>query len=612
MKTILRRLGDIFKESGRSNECFANYTTQKAIDQWPIDRRIKRTEVIRILYGRLKAYLSNFCTEPNSFYNWLYEENRSNYMSTQRKITEIKNIFNENNAKRTTEVWAVFDDDDDEKIPHTSITMHNFNVNGSNEGLDIIKSIVAHTHSNDLFGLRTLLPKIHVSHMDNQLILVSLLKELVAKKENEDLLLSVILQVMPQLDIKNMNVDLFETLFLVNSNASPQINDLFQTIFRQLIRTLPDTVVKECQILIVKYLIQGKITPENYGAVLSCFLLRRLPPLSYTTGGIFHINTDINAVAPLVHLALCHGSRTWSEESIYFPRSIEECSDWILFLLLLSGHDKECLFIVSQIVIDYTSPSQLWDRNVLPGILLHIYAINPKKMNSEVRKIHDNLTTAVAGLHTFWKTFSTPLDDQIKYSIHLMDMQSFQTQTQIVQDFVKRFPFIAVKHILDLKNVLNRDATLRPQLNTEKGRQCIDYPFLYATSESSSTTLTVSVIHWGASFSEPLWISILDVLLSFPNELLFNTGLLFGLQEVLYIYIKLFKTQMDIQHGHEESNKLLQLRNKFIVILDRYKCVNKNSLNEWIKSTCGDCKIGTVLVDIGCIPTLYELHKDII
>ena len=612
MKTVLKRLEDIFKKCGSSYECFAKYTAQKAIDKWPIGRRIKRNKVMRILYGRLKAYLSNFSTEPNSFYNWLYEENRCNSMSTQRKITEIKNIFNANNAKCTTEVWAVFDDDDDKKRPHTSITTHTFNVNGSKEGLDVIKSIVAHTHSNDLFGLRTLLSKIHVSHVDYQLILVSLLKLLAAEKENEGLLLSAILQVIPLLDIKNMNVDLFETLLLVNSNATPRIHDTFQTIFRQLIRILPDSVVKECQSLIISYLIQGKMAPVNYGAVLSCFLLRRLPTLSYSTSGSFHINTDSNALAPLAHLALCHGSRTWPEDSIYFPRSIEECSDWILFLLLLKSDDKECVFIVSQIVIDYKSPSKLWDQNVLPGILLHLYAINPERMNSETSEIHNNLTTAVAGLHKFWRNFSTPLDDQFKYSIDLMDMQTLQTQTQIVQDFVKRFPFVALKHILDLKNVLNRDATARPQLNREKGRQCNDYPYLYAISESSSTIVKVSIIHWGVSFSEPLWIAVLEVLLFFPNELLFKTGLLFGLQEVLYMYIKLFKTQMDIQHEHEESNKLFQLRNKFIVILDRYKCINENSLNEWIKSTCGNCKIGTVLVDIGCIPNLCELHKDII
>jgi hypothetical protein len=416
---------------------------------------------------------------------------------------------------------------------------------------------------------------------------------------------------MSLLDIENMNIDLFETIFLISPKTSTQMQQMYLMILRHLIRTSPDKVVQECQSLIIKYLVEGKIPPESYCAVMTCFLLRRITPLSHSNvDGIFHLNIDMNSVAPLALLALSHGSRTWPESSIYFPRSTKECSEWVLFLLILSGYDKDCLLIVSQTVIDYKSPSKRWDQSVLPGILLHIFAINPEKMNLENSIIRDNLIRSVVELHQFWRNFSVPrLDGQIQYAIQLMDMHTLQTQTHIVVDFVKCYPLVAIKHISELEDILHRDATASPKTNAEKGRQFVEYPFLSAIfPESNDTPLKVFIIHWGARFSEPLWIGTLDILLAFPNELLFKIGHLFGLQEILYIYVKLFKTQLDIQqiNGREEMNKMLhhRIRNKFMTILDRYKCVNEDGLNEWMKSTSDGFNIGTLLVDVGYNPNL--------
>lgn len=612
VSTILKRLDYFFKKSGSSYEYFAKYTSQNAIDKWTIGHRMNRNEVIRILYGRLKAYLSNANLEPNSFCYWLYEENRCNDISGRIKISDNKSIPYMNDAKYNFEVWAIFYDNNDYHRDKDIIveTRSISTVNSFNEGFDTTEAIVALAHSNDVFYLRSLIQSLQAPHIDSQLV-VNLLKKFAKAKENKDLLFSAILQVMSLLDIENMNIDLFETIFLISPNTSSQMQQISQIILRHLIRTSPDKVVQECQSWIIKYLVEGKIPPESYGAVITCFLLRRITPLSHSNvDGILHMNIDMNSVAPLALLALSHGSRTWPESSIYFPRSTMECSEWVLFLLMLSGHDKDCLLIVSQTVIDYKSPSKRWDQSVLPGILLHIFAINPEKMNLENGIIRDNLIRSVDELHQFWRNFSVPrLDGQIQYAIQMMDIHTLQTQTHIVLDFVKCFPLVAIKHISELEDILHRDATASLKTNTDKGRQFVEYPFLSAIiPESNDTPLKVFITHWGARFFEPLWIAILDILLAFPNELLFKIGHLFGLQEILYIYVKLFKTQLDIQHinGREEINKTLhhRIRNKFMTILDRYKCVNKDGLNEWIESTSDGYKIGTLLVDVGCNPIL--------
>jgi hypothetical protein len=590
---ILQRLDGIVNEYGSSYECFPKFTSQKAIDKWSVGHSMKRNEVIQNLHGRVKAHLANTDAKPNSFCNWLYEEASLHNSPIQTEIQGNKSY----EKHRVKEEWIVFDEN--EETPGEATSILNIPVNGLNGQLHTADDMILLTHSDEKISLSELIRSTNVSRLDSKLVVI-LLKELAVQTTKKDLLFSVILQLLPVLYVNESNIDLLDAFILGHSNPSIQL--MFDTILHHFIRNLPDNIVREYQALIIKYLVDNKIPPEFYGAVLSFFLLRRLHPLSCSYGRILYMNTYTTGVTPLTHLALSHGSRTWPEDSVYFPRSTEHCSDWVLLLLMLGGYDKECLLIVSKLVIDYKSPSICWNKNVLPGLLLHLYAMNPEKMDLEISVINDHLIGAMAELHQFWKIFSTPIDDQIRFAIKLMDMQTLQVQQQIVMDFVKRSPVVAIKNIPDLIDVLNRDATARPKQESENGRQFVRYPSLYAfIPESSGTPSNVSILHWGTSFSEPLWIAILDILLAFPNEILFKCGHFFRLGDILYVYIQLFKVQFDVQ---QEMDRLLQLRirNKFLTILDRYKSINEKRLIEWIESTRDGYKIGTLLEDVGCNP----------
>jgi len=592
---ILQRLEGSVNEYGSSYECFAKFTSQKAIDKWSVGHSMKRNEVIKNLYGRVKAHLANNDTKPNSFCTWLYEE-----ASLHNSPIQTENQGNKSYEKhRVNEEWIVFDEN--EETPGETTSILNIPVNGLNGQLYTADGIILLTHSEEKISLSELIRSTNVSRLDSKLVVI-LLKELAVQTKMKDVLFSVILQLLPALYVNASNVDLLDAFILGHSNPSPQIQSMFDSILHHFIRNLPHDIVREYQALIIKYLVDNKIPPEFYGAVLSFFLLRRLHPSSCSVGRILYMNSYITGVRPLTHLALSHGSRTWPEDSVYFPISTEHCSDWVLLLLMLGGYNKECLLIVSKLVIDYKSPSICWNKNVLPGLLLHLYAMNPEKMNLEINFINDHLIGAITELHQFWRNFSTPIDDQIRFAIKLMDMQTLQVQQQIVMDFVKRSPIVAIKNIPELIDVLNRDATARPKQESENGRQFIRYPSLYAfIPESSGAPFNISILHWGTSFSEPLWIAILDILLVFPNEILFKCGHFFRLGDILYVYIQLFKVQFDVQ---QETDRLLQLRirNKFLTVLDRYKSINEKGLIEWIESTRDEYKIGTLLEDVGCNP----------
>eukprot|EP00553_Chaetoceros_curvisetus_P003428 CAMPEP_0204623916 /NCGR_PEP_ID=MMETSP0717-20131115/9672_1 /ASSEMBLY_ACC=CAM_ASM_000666 /TAXON_ID=230516 /ORGANISM="Chaetoceros curvisetus" /LENGTH=226 /DNA_ID=CAMNT_0051639145 /DNA_START=148 /DNA_END=828 /DNA_ORIENTATION=+ len=206
-------------------------------------------------------------------------------------------------------------------------------------------------------------------------------------------------------------------------------------------------------------------------------------------------------------------------------------------------------------------------------------------MNLGDASIREILVNASISHHDAWLECSTPIDDQISSAINRLDITVLQKQQQLVKDFTKRYPLFVLKHIDGLYEILNKDATQASRRDIERGRQVVHYPTLVANSNQNAT-YQVTILHWGSSFSEPLWVAVLDILLSFPEQVLYNCGHLMGFLDILNLYLTLFKAQVDVTkfRTHRiDSSSIQRTSNKFCTILLAFKARNCAAYNEWIQ-----------------------------
>mmetsp|Transcript_3670 Transcript_3670/g.5314 ORF Transcript_3670/g.5314 Transcript_3670/m.5314 type:complete len:114 (+) Transcript_3670:1-342(+) len=78
------------------------------------------------------------------------------------------------------------------------------------------------------------------------------------------------------------------------------------------------------------------------------------------------------------------------------------------------------------------------------------------------------------------------------------------------------------------------------------------------------------------SFTESLWYSILDVIASFPDKVIYSIGWAIGLETIFDSCLKLFAIQFDV------SGDTQRLRKKFISVFQGFRSCNNEACNEWL------------------------------
>ena len=84
--------------------------------------------------------------------------------------------------------------------------------------------------------------------------------------------------------------------------------------------------------------------------------------------------------------------------------------------------------------------------------------------------------------------------------------------------------------------------------------------------------------HWGYSFTEPFWVSVLEVLSSLPSEVIFSCGCQMGLLELLAEYVKIVAIQREIK-SFENTSKI---RPKLVNLLGLFEASEPSQWREWM------------------------------
>ncbi len=254
--------------------------------------------------------------------------------------------------------------------------------------------------------------------------------------------------------------------------------------------------------------------------------------------------------------------------------------DWLILLVLVSKTSTQHLERTIDCILERSSKASYHTRSV---VLLRLYTMFPLRMMLGESRLRHALLEASNNNHRPWIEWRCPLDDQVSEILCNITSSPHQRLCQSATDIAKQHPLILIRHLLLLKKRLIEDGSGMDGENQSliKRGRIQGRPLEGDTvARVGSQDVTVSIVLWGYSFSEPVWTSVLDVLMSLPAEVAFTCGLKTGLHGVLEIYLKLLYTHIKILQT--ESN-IERIREKFSMLLSSFASCKSNDFQNWAR-----------------------------
>jgi len=633
--SMIERLDKLGESSTDADKCFSILLAPSTAPDWGVGYNLKRDIITRKLYGRVKAYscFLDKSRRSSEFVQWLANQCQPKGNKTSKGSVK-KRTNGHRNASVLNLVTGIVQTMDTE-VPPLPIPP-----NGTNSALlhlhqhlsafdesmaskDAIVCIQNCVINNDIRGAEAVLEMIYAPSLnkhedfgdldghDKMKVANELLALLHASAEFQQDLHRIVLRWIPLL---THGADRsFFTLFFSRcqdtKDISPEIRRTKNSLVIRCLASWSLDEIKTCQSWVLEQLRTKSEAPYCAASLLRCFLHRS----SFSMiGGVFtvedstglnlpHTAIDIQNTELLTTLALSVAEER-SKETLASSKNWKT-EDWMILLLLIGNQSKEHLArLISTMLVDKYQLSD-WADAILPRVLLNLYATFPADMNLSDPNIREMLVNASAKLHNEWLEWSTPLDDQVSSAIQNLDITVLPTQQQLVIDFIKMYPLFAIKHVSGLLRILKADAMAKSRHDIERGRQSVNYPSLVTNSDSRLTQVTV--LHWGSSFSEPLWVAALDILLSFPEQVLFSCGHHMGLLDILNLYLILFKTQIDVGNFRSsprttDISSIHRTRNKLATVLKAFSSSNYEAFADWVTDTkVSSRSVGDIMIHCG-------------
>jgi hypothetical protein len=118
----------------------------------------------------------------------------------------------------------------------------------------------------------------------------------------------------------------------------------------------------------------------------------------------------------------------------------------------------------------------------------------------------------------------------------------------------------------------------------------------FTTAKLPSRLVNVTVVHWGYTFNDTFWSSLVDILLSIPGKVFFGCGMHLGVPSLLGTYMKLIYVHNQLR-GSE-----VRVKTKFSALLAALREHDLEIWTEFLGSTVEDLpSLATVRnVLVGC------------
>jgi len=287
------------------------------------------------------------------------------------------------------------------------------------------------------------------------------------------------------------------------------------------------------------------------------------------------------------------------EERLRSRNDLPEC---LILLLLIAKLGRNQVQFVSGAIIQRMQNDNKRTKHFLLLSLLRVYTYFPFSMNLGTAVLRSNLMEAVEVSSDDWLSWRSPLDDSLQDMLGTaLSNVSSQRAVQSLIDVAKKHPLLLLRKLDKMENALEKDAAVvdNKAMGDTVGiiaGKSLDGP-LYANFNGKKLKITVK--HWGYTYREHIWSTILDIISAVPNEVLFQCGLKMGLVDLLGVYLRLVLVQSQLSTN---VDRLAKLKEKLSEFIGKFKSGNLNAFDSWMASNnCGLPSLGaTRNILVGC------------
>lgn len=227
---------------------------------------------------------------------------------------------------------------------------------------------------------------------------------------------------------------------------------------------------------------------------------------------------------------------------------------WLQLLLLVAqGGKVQANQMIHYLLRKVEDSEQEGIRMVIAKAILRVYCYFPSRVSLVNPRLRMLLVDASKSVD--WRTWRTPIDETLNDMLAGLKLSPTQRLVHGLVDVSKSYPLMLLRKLDAMADILEDDAVNRVASGVSRVRfqaDDIDGP---ATAICNDKEVKVVIRHWGYSYTDPLWVSFIEILLSVPREVLFSCGLKMGLDVLLLVYVKLLYVQCHLQ-SREKSTRL--------------------------------------------------------
>ena len=262
--------------------------------------------------------------------------------------------------------------------------------------------------------------------------------------------------------------------------------------------------------------------------------------------------------------------------------SRNELPDWLVLTLMLAKCGRVQMKYVCEAILQRISqPTEDLDPPLLRSVFLRLYVSNPHGMNLGIAMIRAVLMEAAEEYSTVWLDWRSPFDGQLRDIFETVMGGNGSRLVRPLVDLSKKHPLLVLRRSHLLTQFLEKDAAMAGR-NAKESRGVVHGQNLTGPLDAvkSGRIVKVNVRHWGFSYSEHVWIALLDIIGAVPGPVLFSCGLSMGLLDFLNVNIRLVFVQSQLKRSEKDS----RLKEKLKELFAAFQKSNKSGWEKWLLS----------------------------
>jgi integrator complex subunit 1 len=227
---------------------------------------------------------------------------------------------------------------------------------------------------------------------------------------------------------------------------------------------------------------------------------------------------------------------------------------WLQLLLLVAQCGKvQANHLIQDLLRKVEDSKHDGIRMVVAEAILRVYCYFPSHVSLANPRLRMLLVDASKSVD--WRTWRTPIDETLNDMLAGLKLSPSQRLVHGLVDVTKSYPLMLLRKLDAMADILEDDAVTRVASGVSRARLQADDIDGPATAMCNDKDMKIVIRHWGYSYTDPLWVSLIEILLSVPREVLFSCGMKMGLDGLLLVYVKLMYVQCQLQ-SREKSTRL--------------------------------------------------------